>query len=112
MDSGVSSRQENSKVQGVQVVKLQYMTGVILKWRVMNEIRRGKHRSNLIDHTALQDQDLCKLNLDLVISKKWDGKPAFEYIRGKAHMTAKNKEEITRGFYKNTLCFCGIGSKN
>lgn len=53
MDSGVSSRQENSKVQGVQVVKLQYMTGLILKWRVMNEIRRGKHRSNLIDHTAL-----------------------------------------------------------
>lgn len=43
MDCGVSSRQENSKVQGVKVVKLQHMTGLILRWGVMNEIRRGKH---------------------------------------------------------------------
>lgn len=54
---------------------------------------------------------LFRSNLNLVISKGLDGKPVPGNIRGKTRMTVNNKAGITRGFYKNSLCFCGVGSR-
>lgn len=94
----------------MKVVNVQCMAILILG--VGNKISRDKYWFHLKDHTVLQERDLNKSNLDLVINKVWDGKPVSGYVRGKTHMTMKNEAVITRGCYKYSLCFCDIGSKN